>query len=375
MSDNQGGPWGQFDNDDNKSSRQDNGGYEGPRQRPGGQRPNGPDIDELIDQLAKQFRSLFSGGEKRNIGLIALVVFTLYLLSGVFKVLPEQQGVITRFGKWVRTAEEGLHYHLPYPFESVQKISVTRENRLEVGFRSTRGGSVSDVEEESLMLTGDENILDIDFAVTWKIQDAGKFLFKVRDPEEAVRMAAQSVMRETIGQSTAQIARNEGRAQIQQEVLTKLQTVLDSYDAGIQVVRVEITKALPPQAVMDAFNDVQRARTDLERLRNEAEAYRNDIIPKARGDVQKALQDAEAYKQGVVSKATGDAARFMSVYNEYKQAKDVTAQRMYLETMEEILANANKIILDKNASKSGVLPYMPLDLKKPAKIEEVVEGN
>ena len=210
------------------------------------------------------------------------------------------------------------------------------------------------------MLTGDENIVDIDFEVQWKVREPSKFLFNIREPELTVKSVAESAMREVVGRTKIASVLTEGRASIEQDARGIMQTVLDSYDAGIDIVRLQMREVQPPSAVIDAFRDVQTARADRERARNEAETYRNDIIPRARGDAEKILQDAEAYQQQVVAKAQGEAGRFVSVYEKYKVSKDVTRRRLYLETMEELLKGMNKIIIDKKAG-GGVVPYLPLN--------------
>jgi membrane protease subunit HflC len=268
----------------------------------------------------------------------------------------------------VRTEQPGLRYHWPSPFEAVERPKVTRVERIEIGYRSG-GGTVDsrrgttgdrDVPDESLMLTGDENIIDVDFTVFWLIKDAGKYLFKIRDPRATVKKAAESAMREVIGRTELQPALTEARQQIETSTLALLQTMLDEYQTGIQVTQIQLQKADPPVPVVDAFNDVQRARADRERLRNEAEAYRNDIIPRARGDAERLNQEAQAYREQVVSLAQGDASRFTAIYTAYDQSKDVVSRRMYLETMEQVLRGANKVILDTPAGSPGVVPYLPL---------------
>jgi membrane protease subunit HflK len=247
---------------------------------------------------------------------------------------------------------------------------VTKVNRMDIGFRSERdtgfGSStgVADVPEESLMLTGDENIVNIDFSVFWVIKDAGKFLFKIQDPASTVKAAAETAMREVIAKSKLQSILTEGRSLIEIETQEIAQSLLDEYESGIQITQVQTQKADPPDQVIDAFRDVQAARADMERSKNEAEAYRNDVIPRARGEAARILQAAEAYKKQVVAQAEGEASRFISIYNEYALAKVVTQERMYLETMEKVLADIDKVIIDKNVS-SGVVPYLPLpELKK-----------
>ena len=240
---------------------------------------------------------------------------------------------------------------------------------MDIGFRSERdtgfgSSGVADVPEESLMLTGDENIVNIDFSVFWVIKDAGNFLFKIQDPEGTVKAAAETAMREVIARSNIQPILTEGRSKIEIDTQDIIQNILDEYNSGIQVTQVQTQKADPPDQVIDAFRDVQAARADMERSKNEAQAYANDVIPRARGEAAKILQAAEAYKKEVVAKAEGEASRFLSIFNEYSKAKQVTQERMYLVTMEKVVADIDKVIIEKNAG-SGVGPYLPLpELKK-----------
>merc|ERR1712093_191033 len=278
--------------------------------------------------------------------------------------LPDEQGVVLRFGKFVKTTQPGLNYHIPFPIESVQTPKVTKVNRMDVGFRSERdsgfsSSGIADVAEESLMLTGDENIVNIDFSVFWVIKDAGKFLFKIQSPVETVKAAGETAMREVIAKSNLQPILTAGRSKIEVEVQDIIQSLLDEYESGIQITQVQTQKADPPDQVIDAFRDVQAARADMERSKNEAEAYANDVIPRARGEAAKILQAAEAYKKEVVARAEGEASRFIAIYTEYAKAKEVTQERMYLETMEKVLADIDKVIIDKNSG-SGVVPYLPL---------------
>ncbi len=329
--------------------------------------PTPPNMDEVIRKLQDTINR-FSGGGRGGtrpilFGLIILVV--IWALSGLYRVLPDEQGVVLRFGKFVNTTQPGLNYHFPYPIESVLTPKVTKVNRMDIGFRSERdsgfgtGGGVADVPEESLMLTGDENIVNIDFSVFWVIKDAGNFLFKIQDPEGTVKAAAETAMREVIARSDIQPILTEGRSIIERDTQVIIQEILDEYQSGIQITQVQTQKADPPDQVIDAFRDVQAARADMERSKNEAEAYANDVIPRARGEAAKILQAAEAYKKEVVAKAEGEASRFLSIYAEYAKAKEVTQERMYLETMEQVLADINKIIIDKDSG-SGVVPYLPL---------------
>ncbi len=345
-----GGPWG---------------GGSGPTGR-GPSGPASPDLEELLRKGQERFRRYVPGGvgSGRGILLIVLIGVGLWLASGFYRVQPSEQGVVLRFGEWVRTTGSGLHYHLPGPIESVITPNVTRVNRVEVGFRSAsetgRGGPVRDVAEESLMLSGDQNIVEIDFSVFWVIKDAGRFLFNIRNPESTVKLGAESAMREVIGQTPIQAAFTEGRQKIEQVTLERLQKLLDAYGAGIEIRNVQLLKVDPPQPVIDAFIDVQRARQDQERTVNEAEAYARDIVPRARGDAEREIQGARAYREEIVNRAQGEAQRFIKVYDAYVVAKDVTTQRIYLETMEEVFSGMTKIIIDQAGGGGGVVPYLPL---------------
>ena len=336
-----------------------------------GQKP--PNIDEVIkkiqDLINKFMPGSKSGGSKPIIlGLVLLIA--IWAFSGLYRVLPDEQGVVLRFGKFTSTTQPGLNYHIPYPIETVLTPKVTKVNRIDIGFRSAsdsgRTSGVDDVSEESLMLTGDENIVNIDFSVFWVIKDAGKFLFKIQSPIETVKAAAETAMREVIAKSRLQPILTEGRSRIEIETQEIAQSLLDEYESGIQITQVQTQKADPPDEVIDAFRDVQAARADMERSKNEAEAYQNDVIPRARGDAAKILQEAEAYKKQVVAMAEGEASRFLAIYTEYKDAKKVTQERMYLETMEKVLADIDKVIIDRKAG--GVVPYLPLpELSKKKK--------
>ena len=333
-----------------------------------GKGPTPPDIDALIRDIQSKIKRFLPGGSSsggRPIGLILIIIAFVWLASGLYRVGPDEQGVVLRFGKFVKTTQPGLHYHIPLPVETVETPKVTKVNRIDIGFRSERdsgfsqGGGVADVPQESLMLTGDENIVNIDFSVFWVIKDAGKFLFEIQDPEGTVKAAAETAMREVIAKSKIQPVLTEGRAQIEIETQEIIQSILDEYNSGIQITQVQTQKADPPDQVIDAFRDVQAARADMERSKNEAEAYANDVIPRARGEAAKIMQAAEAYKQKVVAQAEGEASRFISIYEEYAKAKEVTQERMYLETMEKVLADIDKVIIEKGAG-SGVVPYLPL---------------
>jgi len=347
-------------------------GSEGPWGRPtrppsepsgGPTPPQGPDFDEWLKKSQDAFKKLFPEGSEggRGFALVFIIGLLLWLSSGIYFVGADEQGVVLRFGAYHRTASSGLNYHLPFPVESAETPKITVVNRIEIGYRSgtsTRSKS-SETSEEGLMLTGDENIIDINFEVQWKIAHAPDFLFNVREPEETVKAVSESAMREIIGQTQIATVLAEGKLLVEQNTKKLIQDTLDSYKAGIEVVTVNLLKADPPAQVIDAFRDVQTARADLETARNQADAYRNDIIPKARGSAQQMVLDAEAYKQEVVARAQGEAARFISVYDQFKVARDVTKKRMYLEMMEEILQGMNKVIVE-GKNTQGVLPYLPL---------------
>jgi membrane protease subunit HflK len=304
------------------------------------------------------------GGGATIAGLIVVVV---WLLSGVYVVNPDEQGVVLRFGAFDRVTTPGINYHLPWPLESVSTPQVTRENQLNVGYALPRPGTntdnVRDVPEESLMLTGDENIVDINFTVFWVIRDASDFLFNVQNlgttQDLTIRAAAESAMREVVGRNQIEPILTANREPIQEEVRGLMQRILDSYGAGVSITRVQMQKADPPAQVLEAYRDVQAARTDQDRMRNEAEAYANRIVPEARGGAARIIQQAEGYKQQVTVLAQGEASRFIAVYDQYKRAPDVTRRRIYLETMQDVLGNMNKVILD-SRSGQGVVPYLPL---------------
>jgi membrane protease subunit HflK len=351
------------------------GGGQGPWGRPtggGGGGPTPPDLEDLIRRGQDRIRRWVPGLKgTRGILILILIGIAIWLASGFYRVQPDELGIVLRFGKWTETTQPGLNYHLPAPFETVLKPKVTRVNRAEVGFRSAvettgRGGAVRSLPSESLMLTGDENIIDIHFTVFWVIKDAGKYLFNIHEPEIMVKNVSESAMREVIGKSNLQSALAEGRLAIADQGRELTQRILDQYGAGIQITQVELQKIDPPEAVIDAFRDVQAARADQERLKNEAEAYRNDILPRAKGEAERLLQEAAAYKEQAVARATGEAQRFIAVHEEYRQATDVTRRRLYIETMEEILSGMNKIIVDSTGGGAqGVVPYLPLpELKR-----------
>jgi membrane protease subunit HflK len=280
---------------------------------------------------------------------------------------------VLRFGKYVREVQPGLNYHLPYPIETVLTPKALRVNKIDIGMRVVddirRGATTRDVPEESLMLTGDENIVDVDFAVLWKVKPTGvgEYLFNIQNPEGTVKAVAESAMREVVGRSEIQPILTGARQNIETAVQDLMQKTLDHYGAGIFVQQVQLQKVDPPTQVIDSFRDVQAARADLERAVNEAQTYANRVVPEARGNVARITQAAEAYKSQTVAEATGQTSRFLKIYDQYKKAPDVTRERMYLETMERVLGGADKIILDSNKDGSSVVPYLPLnELSRPA---------
>lgn len=318
------------------------------------------------------------GGFDFKISWIIAAVALLWLATGFYQVQPNEQGVVLRFGKYADTTDAGLHYHLPYPIEEVVKVNITQERSINLGvaeayttanrvaIRNGQTGNADPLKSftESHMLTGDENIVDVNLTVVWRIKNAKDYLFSMQDPDNTVRVAAQSVLREIVGQSEMQAIITGDRGKVEDETKAELQKVMDEFGSGIEIVRVKLQKADPPKQVVDAFNEVQRAKADMERFKNEAEAYRNEILPKARGEASQLLQNAQAYKEAVVNKAQGEADRFNSVYNAYKEGKNVTARRIYLETMEDVLEKSKKIILDQGKAGNGVVPYLPLDKLK-----------
>jgi len=353
------------------------GGPWGPkRPNPWGQGPqNGgsgggrtPDFEDLIKKGQDRLKSFAPGGQfgGRGIGLIGLGAIVLWLASGLYTVRPDEVGLNLIFGRYVGTTQPGLNYNLPYPIGSVIRPSVTTVNTTEVGFRSSEGRTRTgqrDLNEESLMLTGDENIVDIDFAVQWQINPARAFdyVFNIQEPDTSIKAVAESAMREVIGKRNIQAILTTERGAIETDVKQLMQEVLDTYGAGVVVRLVQLQKVDPPAQVIDAFRDVQAARQDQDRARNEAETYASKVVPEARGEAARIQQEAEAYRERVIAEASGQASRFDQIYTEYKKAPEVTRERMYLETMERILAGSEKTVIEQNgASQQGVVPYLPL---------------
>lgn len=353
-----GGPWGSGPKGPWGSGPQSSG-------------PRPPDLEDLLRRGQDKLQTFLPGGNfsGMGIGLVVLAAVVIWGLSGFFRVQSEELGVVLRFGKHVRTLGPGLQYHLPYPIETVLLPKALRVSTLSIGMRviddSRRGGgtTIRDVPEESLMLTGDENIVDVDFTVLWRIKPdgVGDYLFNIQNPEGTVKAIAESAMRDIIGRSNIQPILTGARTTTEAAVLDQMQKILDGYGSGILVQQVQMQKVDPPSQVIDSFRDVQAARADLERLQNEAQTYANRVVPDANGRASQILQVAEGYKQQAVAEAKGQSARFLKVYEEYKKAPDVTRQRIYLETMEHVLGGADKLVLEGNASGQGVVPYLPLN--------------
>jgi membrane protease subunit HflK len=363
------GPWG--------GRGGGNGGGGGPWGGRGGGGGGGasgpPDFEELIRKGQDRFKRFVPGGGfGGGRGIVAIVVIGvfLWLLSGLYRVQPGERGIELMFGQYVNTTQPGLNFWFPWPIGSVSKPNVEKTNQINVGFRSlgSRGrvDNVRDVREESLMLTGDQNIIDIDYVVQWRISNARDFLFNIRDPESTIKLASESSIREIVGQTPLEEALATKRTEVESRTRDVLQRIMDDYKAGVFIADVKMQKVDPPNEVIDAFNDVQRARQDKERQQNEAEAYRNDIVPKAKGEASRMQEQAAAYREQLIREADGEAKRFISVYEAYATGKDVTRQRLYLERMQDVLKKSDKIIIDKGQSGTGgVVPYLPLpELRK-----------
>jgi membrane protease subunit HflK len=352
-----GGPWGSGGKGPWGSGPQSSG-------------PKPPDLEEMLRRGQDKLRRVLPGGNLggKGFALLALAAIALWGFSGFFRVEPDELGVVLRFGKEVREVQPGLNYHLPYPIETVLTPKALRVNKIDIGMREldtgARGGaSEREVPEESLMLTGDENIVDVNFSVFWKVKPTGvgQYLFNIQHPAGTVKAVAESAMREVIGRSDIQPILTGARQVTETAVQDLMQKTLDHYGAGIVITQVQLQKVDPPKQVIDAFRDVQAARIDLDRSVNEAQTYANRVIPQARGNVAKIVQAAEAYRSQTVAEATGQTARYMKIFEQYKKAPVVTRERMYLETMERVLGDTSKIIIDSKDGAQGVVPYLPLD--------------
>jgi membrane protease subunit HflK len=381
------GPWGP------PGGRPGGNGKPPPRNPWGNNGGNGgpggslPDLDQLIARLNAGVRGwLPNGGGPRGgrgpglpraggRGLLLLVALALgvWLASGFYRVQPDEEGVVLRFGAFNRTSLPGLNYHIPWPVESVLTPSVTHINRIEIGaeptndrpaFRMTARGVVVDNTPSAspstgtMMLTGDENLIDIDFAVFWRVRDAGDYLFDTRHPDQTVQQVAESVMRQVIGMTPIQPALTEARAKIETDTLTGMQKILDQYKTGVEITQVQLLRVDPPPEVIDSFRDVQRANTDADTARNQAESYANNLIPRARGDAAAVIAQAQGARQAAIAEAQGEAQAFDSVYKAYQAAKDVTLRRLYIETMQAIISKTPTTIL--GAGTSQTLPLLNL---------------
>jgi len=363
-----GGPWGS------------GGGGKGPwgsGQQPSGGGSSPPDLEELLRRSQDKLRTVLPGGNLGGKGVLLLILAALLVwgLSGFYRVDTNEYGVVLRFGAFDRYAGPGLNYHLPYPIETALTPQITVVRQIHIGMRQvddlrrgTSGTSIRDVPEESLMLTGDENIVDVDFTVFWQVKKdkVSDFLFNIQQVENSVKAVAESAMREVTGRTSIQPILTGARAGIELEVQELTQKILDFYGAGVVITQVQMAKVDPPQSVIDSQRDVQVARADAEKAQNEAQRYANSIVPEARGKAAKIQQDSEAYREQTVAEAKGQAARFLKVYDEYKKAPEVTRQRIYYETMEKVFNGTEKIIMDPGAATSAV-PYLPLpELTRPA---------
>lgn len=370
-------PWNQ-----SESGGNDNDPWGQRNRRGNGRQQAPPDFDEVLRQAKERINNLFgrrgdgngSGGDSAGDGrfagngmLVLLLVVGLgfWVFTGVYTVDQGEQAIELRFGKYTETNNAGLHWHIPTPFESVEIINTQNVNTVEVGYRKS-GRAIQSVPREALMLTQDENIIDVHFAVQYDIKDPTDLLFNVSEynsrdiADSVVRQATESAVREIVGRNTMDFAITEGRAQLASETKALVQDILDRYQTGINVRTVEMQNAQPPEQVKDAFDDVVRAREDEERLKNLAQAYANDIIPKARGFSARILQEADAYKASIIAKAEGETSRFDQVLIEYSKAPGITRDRLYLETMEQVFSRSSKMVIDQSGGGNNVM-YLPLD--------------
>ena len=328
-----------------------------------------PELDEVIKDFKNKFNSTFGGGSSSNnsgvskaakgsFKYVLILAVLVWLLTGIYIVDPAERGVVLRFGAFQTSTTQGPHWHIPYPIESVYKVNVEQVRSAEIGFRNSQNSYSGGVSSESLMLTKDENMVDVNLAVQYKIADAQSYLFNVYNPEMTLSHVIQSVIRQVVGDNTMDHVLTTGRDQVAQEVKTASQALLNDYGVGLLITAVTMQDAQPPIQVKAAFDDVVKAREDEQRYINEAKAYANDIVPKARGASQRLLAEAEAYKSQIVSKSEGEAYRFTQILTEYLKAPVVTKERLYRETLEEVLSSTNKVIVD---SSSNSLMYLPID--------------
>ena len=327
-----------------------------------------PDLDEVMRSLQEKLGGLFGGGSgsggsdgssMRGLGVLVAGAAVLWGLSGFYIVDEGTRGVVTRFGAYVDTTTPGLNWHLPAPIEQVQIINVEKQQFIEVGYRSGSGLAMGSVPKEAMMLTKDENIVDVRLAVQYQVKDAKDYAFNVLDPNSTLKQVTESVERGVIGASNMDFVLTEGRSEIVMAIKSEIQAVMDGYKAGILVTSVNLQDAQPPEQVQGAFEDAIKAREDKQRLINEAEAYSNDVLPKARGAASRIEQEAEGYKERVIAQANGDVSRFAQLLTEYKKAPAVTKQRMYIEAMESVLERSNNVLVDVKGGNN--IMYLPLD--------------
>jgi membrane protease subunit HflK len=349
-----GGPWGQ---------RGGSGGPWGSGPQGGGS-GGPPDLEDILrrghDRL-KNFLPGSGGLGGKGFAIIALGALLVWLATGFYIVSPNEVGIETVFGRYVGNKGEGLRYNLPYPIGGVTRPNVTARNTVSVGYRPGVQGRSRDVMEESLMLTGDENIVDIDFDVQWSVNPARAqdFVFNIANPEGTIKAVAESAMREVIGRRQIQAVLTTEQTSVAQEVLQIMQSTLDAYMAGVTIRLVQLQSANPPAQVRESFYDVNAAQQDQVRVQNEAETYASRVVPEARGEAARIVQEAEAYRNRVIAEASGQASRFSQVYDEYRRAPEVIRQRIFIETMERVLGGTDKILLDQSAQ--GAVPYLPLN--------------
>lgn len=340
------GPWGKGSNGNNRNSS--------------------PDLNQMFRRGQDNFRQMLPQGHQpvKIILGVMVIALLLWLSNGFYQIQEGQQGAVLRFGKWIKTTHAGINYHLPYPFESVIIKKVDEINVIDSGVSIKSNTVLNDEDSTNFMLTGDENIVSVNFTIQWFIKDIGQYLFKISEPDLTVKQSAESAVREIVGQAHLEYALTKGRGEIADKAQTLLQNMLDQYQCGIQVVRVQLKSIDPPQHVIDAFRDVQRARADRESKINEANAYRNSVVPAAKGEAVKIIQASEGYRKAVVDEAIGRSQRFIAVLDKYLMAPEITRKRLFLETMQVVMQGANKIILSQKANQQSVLPYLPLKALK-----------
>lgn len=332
------------------------------------EKDNPPDLDEVIRSLQDKLGGIFGGGKRgdssngpsmQSIGFLAAGALALWGLSGFYTVDEGTRGIVTRFGAYVATTQPGLNWHIPAPIEQVQVINVEQQRFIEVGYRSGGGQAMGSVPKEAMMLTRDENIVDVRLAVQYQVKDAKDYAFNVLDPASTLKQVTESVERGVIGRSDMDFVLTEGRSEIVAAIKTEIQSVMDAYKTGILITSVNLQDAQPPEQVQGSFEDAIKAREDKQRLINEAEAYSNDVVPKARGAASRIVQESEAYKEKVIAQANGDVSRFSQLLAEYKKAPAVTKQRMYIEAMEQVLGKSNNVLVD--VKSGGSIMYLPLE--------------